>query len=118
MFFPGYAFLLFREEASVHRLVKRCLSEEGKLYMFVSSLTQSNKKVSSHCRDMYILHTLVGDHAMRGGDCVHVASILRCSWRSCTIVQENAIAEVLWPHVSGGPSGSLGSVLQFLHVCL
>ncbi|CAI8009122.1 Cytoplasmic polyadenylation element-binding protein 2, partial [Geodia barretti] len=46
-YFPpkGYAFLLFREEASVHRLVKSCLSEEGKLYMFVSSLTQSNKKV-------------------------------------------------------------------------
>ena len=42
----GYAFLLFREEVSVHRLVKSCLSEEGKLYMFVSSLTQSNKKVS------------------------------------------------------------------------
>jgi cytoplasmic polyadenylation element-binding protein len=46
-YFPpkGYAFLLFREEASVHRLVKSCLSEEGKLYMYVSSLTQSNKKV-------------------------------------------------------------------------
>ena len=42
----GYAFLLFREEASVHRLVKNCLTEEGKLYMFVSSLTQTNKKVS------------------------------------------------------------------------
>ena len=113
MFFPGYAFLLFREEASVHRLVKRCLSEEGKLYMFVSSLTQSNKKVSGHCRDMYILHTLVGDHAMwgggggGGGGCVHVASNLCRSWRSCTIVQENAIAEVLCPHVSGGPSGKV-----------
>ena len=42
----GYAFLLFREEVSVHRLVKSCLTEEGKLYMFVSSLTQNNKKVS------------------------------------------------------------------------
>lgn len=41
----GYAFLLFREEVSVHRLVKSCLTEEGKLYMFVSSLTQTNKKV-------------------------------------------------------------------------
>lgn len=41
----GYAFLLFREEISVHRLVKSCLTEEGKLYMFVSSLTQTNKKV-------------------------------------------------------------------------
>ena len=30
----------------MHRLVKNCLSDEGKLYMFVSSLTQSNKKVS------------------------------------------------------------------------
>lgn len=42
----GYAFLLFREEVSVHRLVKSCLTEEGKLYMFVSSLTQNNKKVN------------------------------------------------------------------------
>ena len=46
-YFPpkGYAFLLFREEVSVHRLVKSCLSEDGKLYKFVSSLTQTNKKV-------------------------------------------------------------------------
>ena len=42
----GYAFLLFREEASVQRLVKSCISEDGKLYIFVSSVTQINKKVS------------------------------------------------------------------------
>eukprot|EP00731_Ephydatia_muelleri_P020445 Em0013g172a len=41
----GYAFLLFREEASVQRLVKSCVSEDGKLYVFVSSVTQINKKV-------------------------------------------------------------------------
>ena len=46
-YFPpkGYAFLLFREESSVQRLVKSCASEEGKLYLFVSSVTQINKKV-------------------------------------------------------------------------
>jgi len=45
LFCAGYAFILFRDEVSVHRLVKTCLSEEGKLYMFVSSVTQTNKKV-------------------------------------------------------------------------
>lgn len=47
LFPAGYAFLLFREEAAVHRLVKSCLSDDGKFYMFVSSLTQANKKVCS-----------------------------------------------------------------------
>ena len=41
----GYAFLLFRDEISVHRLVKTCVAEEGKLFMFVSSVTQTHKKV-------------------------------------------------------------------------
>lgn len=41
----GYAFLLFRDELAVHRLIKSCLTEEGKLFMFVSSVTQSHKKV-------------------------------------------------------------------------
>ena len=41
----GYAFLLFRDEVSVHRLVKNCVMDEGKLFMFVSSVTQTNKKV-------------------------------------------------------------------------
>ena len=41
----GYAFLLFRDEVSVHRLVKSCLTDEGKLFMYVSSVTQTNKKV-------------------------------------------------------------------------
>lgn len=47
----GYAFLLFRDELAVHRLVKSCLTEEGKLFMFVSSVTQSHKKVDicMHC---------------------------------------------------------------------
>ncbi len=42
----GYAFLLFRDEVSVHRLAKLCVAEEGKLFMFVSSVTQTHKKVS------------------------------------------------------------------------
>ena len=41
----GYAFLLFRDEVAVHRLVKNCVMDEGKLFMFVSSVTQTNKKV-------------------------------------------------------------------------
>ena len=47
----GYAFLLFRDELAVHRLIKSCLTEEGKLFMFVSSVTQSHKKVviCMHC---------------------------------------------------------------------
>ena len=48
----GYAFILFRDELSVHRLVKTCLSEDGKLYMFVSSVTQTNKKVWSTLSNM------------------------------------------------------------------
>jgi hypothetical protein len=44
----GYAFLLFRDEVAVHRLVKNCVMEEGKLFMFVSSVTQTNKKVSAN----------------------------------------------------------------------
>lgn len=42
----GYAFLLFRDEVAVHRLAKMCIAEEGKLFMFVSSVTQTHKKVS------------------------------------------------------------------------
>ena len=41
----GYAFLLFRDEVAVHRLVKHCVMDEGKYFMFVSSVTQTNKKV-------------------------------------------------------------------------
>ena len=44
----GYAFLLFRDEVAVHRLVKNCVMEEGKLFMFVSSVTQTNKKVNAN----------------------------------------------------------------------
>ena len=42
----GYAFLIFQEEGSVHALIKNCAMDDGKLYMFVSSVTQTNKKVS------------------------------------------------------------------------
>ena len=43
----GYAFILFRDEIAVHHLVKNCVSEDGKFYTFVSSVTQTNKKVTS-----------------------------------------------------------------------
>ncbi len=42
----GYAFLIFQEECSVHALIKNCIMDDGKFYMFVSSVTQTNKKVS------------------------------------------------------------------------
>ncbi|XP_003383311.1 PREDICTED: cytoplasmic polyadenylation element-binding protein 2-like [Amphimedon queenslandica] len=46
-YFPpkGYAFIIFQEESSVHQLIKICHLDDGKLYMFVSSVTQTNKKV-------------------------------------------------------------------------
>ena len=43
----GYAFIIFQEEYSVHQLIKQCLVDDGKYYMFVSSVTQNNKKVCS-----------------------------------------------------------------------
>lgn len=43
---PGYAFLIFQEESSVHALINSCQVEDGKLFIFVSSVTQTNKKVS------------------------------------------------------------------------
>ena len=33
----GFAFVVFEEEVAVHQLIKSCLVEEGKLFMFVSS---------------------------------------------------------------------------------
>ena len=41
----GYAFLLFANESSVHKLIKSCLLQGDKLYLFVSSLTHQDKKV-------------------------------------------------------------------------
>ena len=67
---------------SVHRLVKSCLTEEGKLYMFVSSLTQTNKKVRSYsCADypeqfFYVLIV----HLHEGGvKCNPLECILQCA---------------------------------------
>ena len=52
--FLGYAFLIFNEEGSVHGLIKNCIMEDGKMYMFVSSVTQTNKKVGLHVTMMYL----------------------------------------------------------------
>lgn len=46
--YVGYAFILFRDEVAVHHLVKNCLSEDSKFYTFVSSVTQTNKKVTNN----------------------------------------------------------------------
>ena len=56
--YVGYAFLLFRDELSVHRLTKMCIAEEGKLFMFVSSVTQAHKKVSNIAVGIIIPETL------------------------------------------------------------
>ncbi|XP_062504279.1 cytoplasmic polyadenylation element-binding protein 4-like isoform X2 [Corticium candelabrum] len=46
-YFPpkGYAFLLFREEYSVQRLIASCVQEDDKLFYYVSSPTQKEKQV-------------------------------------------------------------------------
>ena len=41
----GYAFALFHNEFSVHWLIKSCCKEEQQFYMFISSTSQSEKKV-------------------------------------------------------------------------
>jgi len=43
--FVGYAFLLFTEEESIHKLVMSCLEEDDKHYMYISSPTYKEKKV-------------------------------------------------------------------------
>lgn len=42
----GYAFLLFNEEESIHKLVMSCLEEDDKHYMYISSPTYKEKKAS------------------------------------------------------------------------
>lgn len=43
----GYAFLLFNEEESIHKLVMSCLEEDDKHYMYISSPTYKEKKVKA-----------------------------------------------------------------------
>ncbi len=48
LFFIGYAFLLFKEELSVHKLLTNCFSEGEKLFTYVKYLTSgtlTKKKV-------------------------------------------------------------------------
>eukprot|EP00118_Oscarella_pearsei_P002922 m.12202 g.12202 ORF g.12202 m.12202 type:complete len:546 (+) comp23871_c0_seq1:589-2226(+) len=46
-YFPpkGYAFLLFRDEFSVQKLIATCIQEDEKLFYFVTSPTQKDKQV-------------------------------------------------------------------------
>lgn len=46
-YFPpkGYAFLLYKDEISVQRLIDRCIMQDGKLYLCVSSPTIKDKPV-------------------------------------------------------------------------
>lgn len=41
----GYAFLLYQEESSVHRMIEACIEEEDKYYFYVSSPTVKGKPV-------------------------------------------------------------------------
>uniref|UniRef100_A0A0A9Z7K8 Putative RNA-binding protein orb2 n=1 Tax=Lygus hesperus TaxID=30085 RepID=A0A0A9Z7K8_LYGHE len=41
----GYAFLLYQEESSVHRMIEACIEEDEKLYFCVSSPTVKGKPV-------------------------------------------------------------------------
>lgn len=41
----GYAFLLYQEESSVHRMIESCIEEDNKLYFLVSSPTIRGKPV-------------------------------------------------------------------------
>ena len=42
---PGYAFLLFRQEVAIHRLLQACLQQDGKFFVFLSSTSLKDKKV-------------------------------------------------------------------------
>jgi hypothetical protein len=42
----GYAFLLFRQEIAVHKLLQACLQQEDKFFVFLSSTSLKDKKVS------------------------------------------------------------------------
>ena len=44
-FFTGYAFLLYKEELSVQRLMDACMIQDGKFYLCVSSPTIKDKAV-------------------------------------------------------------------------
>jgi cytoplasmic polyadenylation element-binding protein len=46
-YFPpkGYAFLIFQEESSVQDLIERCVMDDSKLYMVVSSASMKDKPV-------------------------------------------------------------------------
>ena len=82
-----YAFLLFREEVLVHRLVKSCLIKEGQLYMSVcSSSTPTNKKVSHSCIHQHLLHNLTNFWIACVSVCIQ--SEMRIPrWRLCMILQ-------------------------------
>ena len=41
----GYAFLLYKDEISVQRLIDMCIMQDGKLYLCVSSPTIKDKPV-------------------------------------------------------------------------
>lgn len=58
IFLVGYAFLIFQDEVSVHQLIKICHIDDGKLYMYVSSVTQTNKKVVPIFMTIKIMSTI------------------------------------------------------------
>ena len=76
----------------------------------LSPRSLSPTRRSAHCDDTCTMHLT---HIECNTAC-HVGGQRACcqrsdhSWRSCTALQENVIAEVLRPHVSGALSGCLG----------
>ena len=42
----GYAFLLFREESSVHKLLLSCMQEGNKYFLYIPTSVLGSKKVS------------------------------------------------------------------------
>ena len=46
-YFPpkGYVFVIFEDELCVHSLIRSCIVEDEKLFMYLSSVTQANKRV-------------------------------------------------------------------------
>ena len=57
---PGFVFLLFAREESVHRLLDACEVEDKDFYFYLSSASMKGKRVSAHETVKYkhsFLHT-------------------------------------------------------------
>ena len=62
----GYAFLLFRQEVAIHRLLQACLQQDGKFFVFLSSTSLKDKKVQ--VRPWFIADSEYKHHPGQGPD--------------------------------------------------